>query len=137
MPSSRPPPGTLVLVADDDDDLREVVAYALRAEGYLVREAHDGAELIEMIGAGASPNIIVADVKMPRLSGLGVLRALSRVPRDVRGGRMPALSTAVVRATARKLGAVGLLRKPFDTDDLLTAVGNARDVVDARKASAS
>jgi len=35
---------------------------------------------------------------------------------------------------ARKLGAVGVLHKPFDADDLVTAVYNARQVVDAREA---
>ena len=130
---SGPPPGTLVIVADDDDDLRSVVAETLRMEGYLVSEAHDGAELIEMLDAGSvSPAVIVADVKMPRLSGLGVLEALARVHWDVPVVLMTAFSDEAVSSVAGKLGAVGVLRKPFDPDDLLTAMCNARRVVDVR-----
>ena len=132
---SGPPPGTLVIVADDDDDLRSVVAETLRGEGYLVSEAHDGVELLEMLDAGSmSPAVIVADVKMPRLSGLGVLRALARAHQDVPVVLMTAFSDGSVSAIARELGAVGVLCKPFDPDDLLTAVCNARHVVDARQA---
>lgn len=91
--SSRPCPGTVLIVADDDDDMRSAVAEALRIEGYLVSEAHDGAELIAMIDEGSvKPDIIVADIKMPRLSGFGVLQALSSTqavrPRRPADGRV-------------------------------------------------
>ena len=133
MLSSSPPPGTVVIVADDDDDFRSVVAEALRIEGYLVSEAHDGVELIEMLDKGTvSPDIIVADIKMPRLSGLGILRTLARVHWDVPVVLMTAFSDEAVSSVAGKLGAVGVLRKPFDPDDLLTAMCNARRVVDVR-----
>jgi FixJ family two-component response regulator len=134
--SSRPCPGTVVIVADDDDDMRSAVAEALRIEGYLVSEAHDGAELIAMLDDGSvRPDIIVADIKMPRLSGFGVLQALTVGHRDVPVVLITALSDGPVGAVALKLGAVGVLHKPFDSDDLLTAVCNARHVVDARQAS--
>jgi two-component system response regulator PilR (NtrC family) len=125
-----------VIVADDDDDMRSAVAEALRIEGYLVSEAHDGAELIAMLDDGSvRPDIIVADIKMPRLSGFGVLQALTVGHRDVPVVLITALSDGPVGAVALKLGAVGVLHKPFDSDDLLTAVCNARHVVDARQAS--
>ena len=125
-----------MIVADDDDDMRSAVAEALRIEGYLVSEAHDGAELIAMLDDGSvRPDIIVADIKMPRLSGFGVLQALTVGHRDVPVVLITALSDGPVGAVALKLGAVGVLHKPFDSDDLLTAVCNARHVVDARQAS--
>jgi len=127
-----------VIVADDDDDMRSAVAQALRIEGYVVSEAHDGAELMAMLDEGSvRPDIIVADVKMPRLSGFGVLQALTVGHRDVPVVLMTAFSDGPVGAVALELGAVGVLRKPFDPDDLLTAVCNARHVVDARHASRS
>jgi DNA-binding response OmpR family regulator len=127
-----------VIVADDDDDMRAAVAEALRMEGYLVSEAYDGAELIAMIDEGSvTPDIIVADVKMPRLSGFGMLEALHRGHRDVPVVLMTAFSDGPVHAVALQLGAVGVLHKPFDPDDLLTAVCNARHVVDARRTSHS
>ena len=71
------------------------------------------------------------------LSGLEVLEALNRMHRDVPVLLMTAFSDGSVSAMAGKLGAVGVLHKPFDFDDLLTAVYNARKVVDARRARAS
>jgi two-component system response regulator (stage 0 sporulation protein F) len=132
------PPGSVVVVADDDDDFRSILAEVLRADGYLVSEARDGAELIEMLDRGSvSPAVIVTDVKMPRWSGLEVLEALNRMHRDVPVVLMTAFSDGSVSAMAGKLCAVGVLHKPFDSDDLLTAVHNARKVVDARRARAS
>jgi DNA-binding NtrC family response regulator len=127
-----------VVVADDDDDLRSIVAEALRFDGYLVSEAHDGAELLEMLDTGAvSPDVIVTDVKMPRLSGLAVLEALNDVHWNVPVVLMTASTDGSVGSEADKLGAVGVLHKPFDIEDLLTAVYNARQVVEARRARAS
>jgi DNA-binding NtrC family response regulator len=127
----------VVVVADDDDDFRSLVAEVLRADGYLVSEAHDGAELIEMLDEGSvSPDVIITDVKMPRLSGLAVLEAFNRMSLDVPVILMTAFTGGSVSAIARKLGAVGVLHKPFDADDLLTVVYNARQIVDARRARA-
>ena len=91
---------TRVIVADDDEDERSLVVAALRDDGYDVRrEACDGAELLMMIDDPAlRPDVVVTDVKMPRLSGLGVLHKL-------RG----ALSVPVVVMTG--------LTDGFDPDD--------------------
>lgn len=124
-----------VVVADDDDELRSTVAHALRDEGYVVSEAHDGAELIEMLDEGCvSPDVVLVDVKMPRLSGLGVLATLNRVHWDLPVVLMTAMRDRSVDTMARRLGAVGVLHKPFDPDDLLTVVCNAQQVIDARRA---
>ena len=123
-------PGTKVLVAEDDEELRAVVVEALRDDGYTVAEARDGAELLSMLNdslpdPAKRPDVVVADVRMPKLSGLGVLEQLKhdrvRVPVVIITGFAPQ-SVSVV---ARRLGAVGVLRKPFDLDDLRTAVMNA------------
>jgi CheY-like chemotaxis protein len=128
---SEPPPGTKVFVADDDDELRGTIVEALRGDGYLVVEARDGAELLSMMGESlgdpdSRPDVVVADVRMPKLSGLGVLeqlkRAQVRVPFIIITGFAPQSVTVV----AKRMGAVGVLAKPFDIDDLRTAVLNAR-----------
>jgi DNA-binding response OmpR family regulator len=117
-----------VFVADDDDGMREAVAATLRAEGHNVAEARDGAELLELLqGAVGSlrPNVVVADVRMPRLSGLGVLAALQRAGWTVPVLLMTALVDESVQTVARRMGAMGVLRKPFETHDLLIAVAKA------------
>lgn len=77
------PVGTTVIVADDDDDLRALVVETLRSDGYTVVEARDGAELLSMLSETLDdpierPDVVLTDVLMPKLSGLGVLEQLRR-----------------------------------------------------------
>src|SRR5580692_205844 len=81
--SYQEPIRTTVLVADDDDDLRALVVETLRSDGYTVVEARDGAELLSLLSDTLSdpvarPHVILTDVLMPKLSGLGVLEELRR-----------------------------------------------------------
>jgi CheY-like chemotaxis protein len=127
-PSERPQ--LTVLVADDDEDLRSLVVEALRADGYRVIEAHDGAELLDHLRAGLTdsaphPDVVVTDVLMPKLSGLGVLDALRRAQWNVPVILMTVMGDGSVHTLARRLGAVRVLRKPLDIDDLRTAVLDA------------
>jgi DNA-binding response OmpR family regulator len=121
-----------VLVADDDDDLRASVVDALRADGYVVLEARDGEETLAFLHDAVTdpstrPDVILADVRMPKLSGLGVLVQLRRA-----GVRLPVVMMTgfypdSVDIVAKRLGAMGVLRKPFDLGDLRAAVTKARE----------
>lgn len=121
---------TTVLVADDDDDMRALVASTLRADGFEVLEAIDGAQLLERLEDALSdprsrPDVVVTDIMMPRLSGLGVLDALRRAQLHFPVILMTVLADDSIHIVAKRLGALGVLRKPFDIDDLRTAVVNA------------
>jgi two-component system OmpR family response regulator len=129
-PPSTPSLPTTVLVADDDEDIRLLVANILRADGYFVVEASDGAELLSLLEEAledptARPDVVVADIMMPKLSGLGVLDALRRAQVHFPVLLMTVLEDDSIHVVARRLGALGVLRKPFDMDDLRTAVLNA------------
>jgi len=122
--------GTRIFVAEDDDELRGVVVEALQADGYTVVEARDGAELLALLETtlddpSASPAVIVADVRMPKLSGLGVLDHLRKANIHVPVVMMTGFAIESVGVVARRLGALGVLGKPFDVDDLRMAVMNA------------
>lgn len=71
-----------VLVVDDDQVVRTVVADYLRRRGYDVEEAKDGVEALDSIRQTA-PDVVVTDLGMPRLDGLGLLRALSKSSPDL------------------------------------------------------
>jgi two-component system response regulator (stage 0 sporulation protein F) len=114
-----------VLVADDDDDMRALVANALRRDGYVVMEARTGAEALRVVhGLRRAPDAIVTDIRMPDLSGLALLAGLrdegSMTPIVV----MSAFATDQVRTVADELGADAIFGKPFDIDDLRTVVMN-------------
>jgi DNA-binding response OmpR family regulator len=121
----------LVLVADDDDDMRCLVAATLQAEGYATMEARDGAELLDLLRRAFDepalrPDVLVTDVRMPRLSGLGVLDALRRAHWSLPVVMMTVVTDESIHSVARRLGAAGVLHKPFDPSDLLAAIRSAQ-----------
>lgn len=123
----------LILVADDDDDFRVAIVEALHASGHSTVEAHDGEELLELLeqsedGPSLRPDMLLTDVKMPKLSGLGVLETLRNADVHLPVVVMTALSGESVTTTAIRLGAVGVLHKPFDTEQMLTALRHATPV---------
>ncbi|HEX8789881.1 MAG TPA: response regulator [Polyangiaceae bacterium] len=121
----RDPPR--VLLAEDDDEMRQLVAEALRSDGYDVIAVSDGGRLLvtlalELIGNDdrALVDLLVLDVRMPIRSGMQVLEQLRagnwRVPTIL----MTAFADPSMRERAIQLGAM-LFDKPFDLDDLRTA----------------
>ena len=65
-----------ILVVDDDAMLRCLLAIALEDAGYRVAEAGDGIEALAQLGC-SSPDLILSDVRMPRLDGIGLARLLA------------------------------------------------------------
>ncbi|MFC7326573.1 response regulator transcription factor [Marinactinospora rubrisoli] len=107
-----------VLLADDDRAIRESLERALQLEGYEVRTAADGVQALAL--AHREPvDLLVLDVMMPGVDGLGVCRVLR-----AEGDRTPILMlTARVetpdRVAGLDAGADDYLPKPFDLDELL------------------
>jgi DNA-binding response OmpR family regulator len=119
-----------VLLAEDDAEMRRLVADALRADGYELVEAPDGGRLLVNIAAwlkgghGAeSVDLIVSDIRMPICSGLQILAALREGHWRMPVILMTAFGDEAIRKHAESLDAV-LFDKPFDVDDLRTAVAN-------------
>lgn len=122
-----------VLVADDDEDLRALIAATLRADGYDVIEASDGIELLDWLDRAVAesapmPEVIISDVRMPVVSGLGVLRAMKDANVSLPVILITIFPDESTETVVERLGATGVLKKPFDMDDLRTAVLNARTV---------
>ncbi|MFD6952749.1 DNA-binding response regulator [Nocardiopsis sp. TSRI0078] len=107
-----------VLVADDDRAIRDSLQRALQLEGYEVRTAPDGVQALAAVHA-EPVDLLVLDVMMPGVDGLGVARVL-RAEHD----RTPILMlTARVetpdRVAGLDAGADDYLAKPFELDELL------------------
>jgi DNA-binding response OmpR family regulator len=111
--------------------MRRVVADALLADGHEVVEARDGLELLDEIEASIRKHrhdrfaLIITDVRMPELSGLDVLGALACAAWHTPVIVMTAFPSDETRVEARELGAVRLLEKPFELDELRAAVAHA------------
>ena len=109
-----------VLVVDDDAGIRQVITEALTGEGYMVHAVGGGREAISA-AEQERPDLILLDVRMPHVDGWEVLEEL----RATAGEQTPVVvMTAGYDEQNRALaaGAQGYLGKPFDLDDLLSAV---------------
>ncbi len=113
-----------VLVVDDNRELQQVVDFALRQEGYEVSQAFDayaGLELIEREKFG----LALLDVMMPGMDGLEMLSRLRGFDKDLRVIIMTALTTPEAAVSALRDQASDFLTKPFDMEQLLSAVRTA------------
>jgi CheY-like chemotaxis protein len=124
-------PPSSVILAEDDADLREMIAMALRIDGFHVVEAHDGGELLDRISDWMlyrwphdQLDLILSDVRMPGFSGTDVVASLRRSHWDTPVILMSAYDDPALKAQATKLGISSVFSKPFDIDDLRTAVAN-------------
>jgi chemotaxis protein histidine kinase CheA len=84
----RQRPVATVLVVDDSPVVRDVIGETLRSYGLQVLEAGDGHEALQKLALEQRIDLLVTDVDMPRLDGLGLLRALRAMPQ---GQRLPAV----------------------------------------------
>jgi two-component system, response regulator, stage 0 sporulation protein F len=114
-----------VVLAEDDDGLRSMLAEALRRDGCRVIEVSDGATLLAGMtrahfdGISVGEHLLlITDARMPKLDGLGAIRALHARGRRPRFVLMAAVVDAELQAEARQLGAMAILQKPFDLQDL-------------------
>jgi CheY-like chemotaxis protein len=128
VPNVRP----RVLLAEDDEDLRLLLANALREEGLDVIECPNGLVLVETLVSHAERgepvfDLVVSDVRMPGVTGLSVLEALAdwEELRSLRMVLITAFGDARIRRLARKFGAVSLLEKPFELTALTRVVRQA------------
>ncbi len=105
-----------ILVVDDEPDIRELARVSLEmVGGYQVVVAATGRAAVELIDSSA-PDAVVLDVQMPGMDGPATLAALRGT---TAGAQVPVVFlTASVQETQvaelRRLGAVGVLPKPFD-----------------------
>ncbi len=101
-----------VLLVEDDNNLREIFEMRLQAEGYTTVTASDGEEALA-VAMKEKPDLIVADVMMPKLSGFEMLETLRAAPemKETKVVMMTALGQAEDQARGEKLGVVKYLVK--------------------------
>jgi two-component system, OmpR family, phosphate regulon response regulator PhoB len=112
-----------ILVVEDDTDILELVRWHLQEEGYSVLTATDGIKGLDMANKQA-PDMIILDLMLPGMDGLGVCRALKG---DARTKNIPvAMLTAkgeeVDRVVGFELGADDYIVKPFSPRELVLRI---------------
>ena len=124
----RPPNrlASLVLVVDDHTDMRQLTADVLAGNGYDVIEALDGRDGIASLCQNV-PDLVILDLNMPVMDGWQFCAEQQRLP----DGHLATIPVLLVTGAddapdhAVTLKAVGLVKKPFDPDQLLEAVQQA------------
>jgi DNA-binding response OmpR family regulator len=119
-----------ILLAEDDTELRALVSGDLRHAGYSVVECADGAALLRRLDStsrreGLGVDLVVADVRMPGLTGLEVLERLRGADPFTPYIIITAFGSSETRCAAVRLGAMAVLDKPFEIKDLLRLVEDA------------
>lgn len=124
-------PPLRILLIDDDAAVRETVEAMLMRLGHAVTTAGNGLEGLQKLRIEV-PDVVVTDIIMPEKEGIETIMEIRRTHRDVKivamSGGGPTRNMDFLRF-ARRLGAHGVLAKPFGIDDLETVLAHvtARD----------
>jgi CheY-like chemotaxis protein len=113
-----------ILVADDEREVVDLVRLVLEIDGHTVLSAEDGEQALARTGV-ILPDLILMDVRMPKMSGLTVLKHLHEDPltADIPVIMLSVVTTHPEVQTALHNGAVAYLSKPFEIRELSRLVG--------------
>ena len=125
-----------VLLADDNADLRDYIARLLRARGHVVETVPDGAAALASIRS-EKPDLLITDVMMPRLDGIGLLKAIRQDPalQDLSVILLSARSGEEARVEGLDSGADDYLVKPFSARELISRVDSYLAMTRLRRAA--
>lgn len=111
-----------IAIVDDSVILRSALKNALETAGFqVVLEAGSSQELFSLLEKSKA-ELILLDVFFPTENGLDILAKLKRINAKLKVLLVTGMRQETILAEAQRLGADGVLYKPFDTDDLLTAI---------------
>ena len=112
-----------ILIAEDEPDIRELVAFMLRFAGYEVLAAANGEEAVQT-ASREIPDLILMDVRMPRMTGYDACRVMKANPdlRDVPVVFLSAKGQESEIQSGLEAGAEEYLLKPFSPDELTNRV---------------
>jgi len=111
------PNKTRLLIVDDNEGVRHLVSRWLERAGFAVEEARDGTEAVAMV-RGNPPDVILADIRMPKMDGIELARAVKSEFPHIKIILMTAYSSPQTIAQARREGVDDYLEKPFTKDQV-------------------
>jgi DNA-binding response OmpR family regulator len=120
-----------VLVVDDEPSIRDLLQKTLALAEYEVDTASDGGTALGLLRA-SEYDLLVADLKMPGMDGLTLIRQARRVRSDLPVIIVTGFSSESSAIEALNLGVAGYLLKPFGVPDVLSAASKALGAPSAR-----
>ena len=120
-------PAERILVVDDEETIREIVSSMLTHANYKCRQAASGLEAIALLDSGEAFELMLSDLMMADLDGIGLLeRTKERFP-DMPVVMVTAVHDISVALAAIRNGAYDYLPKPFEREQLLATVRRAME----------
>ncbi len=113
----------VIVAADDDEDILALVAFRLQRAGHEVHTAHDGEQALQLI-LDRSPDLVILDVRMPKMTGIEVVQALRR-EEATRAVPVILLTASVQEESVKSgfdAGADEYIKKPFSPHELVGRV---------------
>src|ERR1700755_1648305 len=115
-----------VLVVDDEENIRLVLRTLLRKHGYEVEVADSGESALALVDT-FGPDVILTDVKMPKMGGLDLLATLKAKGNDATVIVMSAYGNVDMAIEAMKAGAYDYVQKPFKAEEVLLTLRKAEE----------
>jgi len=121
-----------ILVIDDEQSMRDFLSIMLKKEGYEVVAAENGEHALKAIHAEIY-DLVITDVKMPKVDGIEVLRTVKEVSPETVVIVITAFATTDTAVQAMKLGAYDYITKPFKVDEIKLIIQKALEKHHLRK----
>lgn len=117
-----------VLAVDDSPPIREMIVTILAARGHRVTTAADGREALRRLRAAVEPQVVLLDIVMPLLDGIGLCHEIERDGHVRAAGHKIILMSSTVRLSGPDIPVTaGVLAKPFTRQQLIAAVEAVRN----------
>ncbi|MCG2722164.1 MAG: sigma-54 dependent transcriptional regulator [Thermodesulfovibrionales bacterium] len=113
-----------ILIVDDDKNLRKVLVNELSDAGYEVSQADNGIKAVQLIEK-EEQDVLLLDLNMPGMNGMEILKQLRELDIPTEVVILTAYATVSTAVEAMKNGAYDYLTKPFQIEELITAVERA------------
>jgi two-component system phosphate regulon response regulator PhoB len=112
-----------VLIVEDETDIRELIAFNCKREGFAVLEAGDGAAAVAL-AAAKKPDVLLLDLMLPGLDGLSVCRLLQKDPATagIPVVMLTAKGEEIDRIVGFEIGAADYVVKPFSMREVLLRI---------------
>jgi len=121
-----------ILVVDDEESVRDSLTNWFLEDGFQVECAENAKQALQLL-EHTQYDIILADIKMPGMDGLEMLKRIKTLKSDAIVIMMTAFATVNTAVIALKDGAFDYITKPFDPDDLTHLIRNASKQIDLAK----
>lgn len=138
-PELEAPGFSRVLVVDDEEPMRHMLELVLRREGYEVTAAESGEAAVQCLQdeGAAEVDVVLSDVRMPGMGGLGLVEWAARERPELTVIVMSAFGSVALAIDAMHRGAYDYISKPFKQDEVVLALRKAQERQRLRRENAA